>query len=101
MAKDRKSTDVVAHPNQFEAAATSLVGRLVDIGIDGLGPLGSARQVADKALREAGVNVDRVVPIEIDPNPDNEFYLRTKRDRMGHDLPAVARWEAEHEGADS
>lgn len=62
MAKDRKNTDVAAaHPNQFEAAAISLVGRLVDIGIDGLGPLRPARQVADKALREAGGDVEAAV----------------------------------------
>jgi len=30
--------------------------------------------------------VDRV-PLEITPNADNLEYLRTKRDRMGHDLP--------------
>jgi 3,4-dihydroxy 2-butanone 4-phosphate synthase/GTP cyclohydrolase II len=27
--------------------------------------------------------VDRV-PLEIEPNPHNEHYLRTKRERMGH-----------------
>ena len=26
------------------------------------------------------------VPIEQEPNPHNEKYLRTKRDRMGHDI---------------
>jgi len=24
------------------------------------------------------------VPVRIDPNPHNERYLQTKRDRMGH-----------------
>jgi 3,4-dihydroxy 2-butanone 4-phosphate synthase/GTP cyclohydrolase II len=27
------------------------------------------------------------VPLPISPNPENLHYLRTKRDRMGHDLP--------------
>lgn len=61
MAKDEKITGRVAEPNQFEAAATTLVGKLVDIGIDGLGPLSSARQVADKALREARGDVEVAV----------------------------------------
>lgn len=34
------------------------------------------------------------VPVEV--NEDNVEYLRTKRDRMQHDLPAIARWDAEH-----
>ncbi|AGS34899.1 bifunctional 3,4-dihydroxy-2-butanone 4-phosphate synthase/GTP cyclohydrolase II protein [Corynebacterium maris DSM 45190] len=34
--------------------------------------------------------------LDITPNPDNIDYLRTKRDRMGHVLPAVAAYDAEH-----
>lgn len=34
--------------------------------------------------------------LDITPNPDNIDYLRTKRDRMGHVLPAVAVYDAEH-----
>jgi len=30
--------------------------------------------------------VDRI-GLPISPNPENLHYLRTKRDRMGHDLP--------------
>ena len=36
--------------------------------------------------------------IEIVPTHDNIEYLRTKRDRMGHDLPGVAEWLAAHPG---
>lgn len=62
MAKDGKTSDlVVAEPNQFEAAATALVSKLVDIGIDGLGPLDSAREVADKALRGNRGDVEAAV----------------------------------------
>ena len=28
------------------------------------------------------------VPLAVHPTPENVRYLRTKRDRMGHDLPA-------------
>ncbi|TMD39460.1 MAG: GTP cyclohydrolase II [Chloroflexi bacterium] len=37
-----------------------------------------------RALREHGIEVVERVPLEIDPNPSNLPYLRTKRDRMGH-----------------
>lgn len=38
------------------------------------------------------------VRLEVAPSHDNIRYLRTKRDRMGHDLPAVGEWLAEHPG---
>ncbi len=37
-------------------------------------------------LESFGLKVVETVPIEVKPNPFNEFYLRTKRDRMGHSL---------------
>ncbi|AGF72544.1 bifunctional 3,4-dihydroxy-2-butanone-4-phosphate synthase/GTP cyclohydrolase II [Corynebacterium halotolerans] len=52
-----------------------------------------------KCLALDGYGVDivgrRSVPVA--PNIDNIRYLRTKRDRMGHDLPAVAEWDAAHQ----
>ncbi|TAN17038.1 MAG: bifunctional 3,4-dihydroxy-2-butanone-4-phosphate synthase/GTP cyclohydrolase II [Chitinophagaceae bacterium] len=33
-----------------------------------------------------GLEVVENVPIEICPNPYNEFYLKTKRDKMGHEI---------------
>ncbi len=33
-----------------------------------------------------GLEIVENIPIEIKPNPHNEKYLRTKRDKMGHDL---------------
>ena len=35
-------------------------------------------------------------PLAIPAHADNIEYLRTKRDRMGHDLPQVAQWDAAH-----
>ena len=39
------------------------------------------------ALADFGITVDAQVPLTPRPNPHNLRYLRTKRDRMGHQLP--------------
>jgi 3,4-dihydroxy 2-butanone 4-phosphate synthase / GTP cyclohydrolase II len=36
-----------------------------------------------------GVDIVERVPLEIEPNPHNEAYLRTKRERLGHTLGAL------------
>jgi 3,4-dihydroxy 2-butanone 4-phosphate synthase/GTP cyclohydrolase II len=33
-----------------------------------------------------GLEVVETVPVEIEPNPHNERYLRTKRDKLGHEI---------------
>src|ERR1700730_12153972 len=33
-----------------------------------------------------GLEIIKTVPIEIDPNPYNEKYLQTKRDKLGHEI---------------
>ena len=40
-------------------------------------------------LEAYGLSVVENVPIEVTPNQYNEFYLRTKKDRMGHTLHNV------------
>lgn len=50
-------------------------------------------------LKGFGVETDKHTPLAVEPNADNVNYLRTKRDRMGHDLPQVAHWDAEHPAA--
>ena len=58
---------------------------LADLGVR------SMRLLTNNPDKRAGLSgfgleiVDRV-PLEVEPNPFNEFYLRTKRARMGHDL---------------
>lgn len=37
-------------------------------------------------LEAYGLEITENVPIEVTPNPYNEVYLRTKKDRMGHNL---------------
>jgi 3,4-dihydroxy 2-butanone 4-phosphate synthase/GTP cyclohydrolase II len=39
-----------------------------------------------KSLRDLGLRVAGIERIQVTPNPANHRYLRTKRDRMGHDL---------------
>ena len=33
-----------------------------------------------------GLEIVENVPIEIKPNEHNEFYLQTKRDKLGHEI---------------
>jgi 3,4-dihydroxy 2-butanone 4-phosphate synthase/GTP cyclohydrolase II len=40
-------------------------------------------------LEVYGLEVIEQVPIEIEPNPDNENYLRAKRDKLGHTLKGI------------
>jgi 3,4-dihydroxy 2-butanone 4-phosphate synthase/GTP cyclohydrolase II len=37
-------------------------------------------------LKGYGLEVVENVPIEVVPNPHNEFYLKTKRDKLGHEI---------------
>ena len=42
-----------------------------------------------RALTGYGLKVVETVPLEIDPNPYNRFYMHTKKTRMGHELHKV------------
>jgi 3,4-dihydroxy 2-butanone 4-phosphate synthase/GTP cyclohydrolase II len=46
-----------------------------------------------RGLEGYGLTIVERVPLEIPPNPENETYLRTKRDRLGH-LLEVDPWPA-------
>lgn len=37
-------------------------------------------------LQGYGLEVVENIPIEIKPNPYNEFYMKTKKEKMGHNL---------------
>jgi 3,4-dihydroxy 2-butanone 4-phosphate synthase/GTP cyclohydrolase II len=37
-------------------------------------------------LKGYGLEIVDIVPIEIIPNPHNENYLKTKRDKLGHEI---------------
>ena len=36
-----------------------------------------------------GLEITEIIPLEIEPNEYNRFYMRTKKERMGHDLHKV------------
>ncbi|RKT56381.1 bifunctional 3,4-dihydroxy-2-butanone-4-phosphate synthase/GTP cyclohydrolase II [Saccharothrix australiensis] len=49
-------------------------------------------------LEGYGLTVLDRVPLPISPNPENLRYLRTKRDRMGHELHQLEQYEALSQG---
>src|ERR1700755_407712 len=58
---------------------------LVDLGLSSIRILTNNPKKI-RGLEGYGLSVVSQVPIEHAPNPHNEAYLRTKRDRMGHAL---------------
>lgn len=48
------------------------------------------------ALRSHGLDVAERTSIPVEVFDENVRYLRTKRDRMGHDVPALTEWDKTH-----
>ncbi|MGQ0630543.1 MAG: bifunctional 3,4-dihydroxy-2-butanone-4-phosphate synthase/GTP cyclohydrolase II [Sporichthyaceae bacterium] len=61
---------------------------LLDLGVKSV-RLITNNPAKSESLRWYGVPVISRVPSLIAPTPENERYLRTKRERMGHDIPAT------------
>ncbi|MFE2411990.1 bifunctional 3,4-dihydroxy-2-butanone-4-phosphate synthase/GTP cyclohydrolase II [Kitasatospora sp. NPDC059408] len=61
---------------------------LVDLGVRSLTLLTNNPEKLT-ALTEHGLKVKGREPVEVAPGEHNLRYLRTKRDRMGHDLPGL------------
>jgi 3,4-dihydroxy 2-butanone 4-phosphate synthase / GTP cyclohydrolase II len=61
---------------------------LVDLGVRTMRLL-SNNPAKRAGLEGYGLRIAERVPLPVYPTVDNLDYLRTKRDRMGHDLPAV------------
>jgi 3,4-dihydroxy 2-butanone 4-phosphate synthase/GTP cyclohydrolase II len=60
---------------------------LVDLGITTM-RLMTNNPAKYGGLEGFGLDIVERVPLEIEPNPHNETYLRTKRDRLGHTIGA-------------
>ena len=79
-----------------DAREYSVAGQiLADLGIESMQLLSNNPDKVH-ALSGFGPQVAGRTRIEIVPSHDNIGYLRTKRDRMGHDLPGVAQWLDAH-----
>ena len=80
----------------IDAREYSVAGQiLADLGIESMQLLSNNPDKVH-ALSGFGPQVVGRTRIEIVPSHDNIGYLRTKRDRMGHDLPGVAQWLDAH-----
>lgn len=79
-----------------DAREYSVAGHiLADLGLASMEVL-SNNPAKVEALSGYGPVVLGRTRVEIAPSHNNIKYLRTKRDRMGHDLPAVQRWDKAH-----
>jgi len=61
---------------------------LTDLGISSVALL-SNNPAKRLDLERHGIRVTSRVPIDLPANPENEAYLRAKRDRMGHQLDSL------------
>ena len=70
---------------EYSAAAQILT----DLGVNSVA-LMSNNPEKRLGLERHGIPVVRRIPVEMPSNPENEAYLRTKRDRMGHQLDSLS-----------
>ena len=67
---------------------------LFDLGVRSMRLL-SNNPTKRAGLEGYGLEIIGRVPLPVHANPENLRYLKTKRDRMGHDLPGLAAFEDE------
>ncbi|WIM68902.1 bifunctional 3,4-dihydroxy-2-butanone-4-phosphate synthase/GTP cyclohydrolase II [Corynebacterium breve] len=80
-----------------DAREYSVAGQILnDLGVESFQVM-TNNPMKTTALSGFGPEVSGRVRIEVVPSHDNIRYLRTKRDRMGHDLPAVEEWDNTHQ----
>lgn len=79
-----------------DAREYSAAGQILrDLGIDSVSLL-TNNPTKCSAMAGFGVDIVGRISVPVEPNEDNIRYLRTKRDRMGHDLPYVDVWDKAH-----
>ena len=64
--------------------------------------LGKVKLISNNPVKRAGlegygIEIVETIPLEIDPNPHNEFYLKTKADKMGHYLSCYKHHKNKHD----
>jgi 3,4-dihydroxy 2-butanone 4-phosphate synthase/GTP cyclohydrolase II len=77
----------LGHPEDarsYEAARDILI----DLGVASIHLLTNNPAKID-GMRELGFSITGVIPLEVGANDGNRDYLRTKKERMGHDLPGL------------
>ncbi|WIM69807.1 bifunctional 3,4-dihydroxy-2-butanone-4-phosphate synthase/GTP cyclohydrolase II [Corynebacterium suedekumii] len=80
-----------------DAREYSAAGQILrDLGVRSLSLL-TNNPTKCEALGGYGVEISGRTSVPVEPNEDNIRYLRTKRDRMGHDLPVVDDWDRTHQ----
>ncbi|EEW49687.1 GTP cyclohydrolase II, partial [Corynebacterium efficiens YS-314] len=72
---------------------------LYDLGVRSIN-LMSNNPTKRMGLEGHGISIAGRTPIPVQVHEDNIRYLRTKRDRMGHILPAIDEWDAAHGNTD-
>lgn len=61
VALTKSALDAARDPEQDDSVVTRLVQRILDFGIDGVGPLDSATEFAEKALRRSGGDREKAI----------------------------------------
>ena len=79
-----------------DAREYSVAGQILrDLGITSAN-LMTNNPTKGHGLSGYGFELGENIHLSIAPNSDNIAYLRTKRDRMGHNLPELDAWDDEH-----
>lgn len=79
-----------------DAREYSVAGQILrDLGVSSVNLLTNNPHKGE-GLQGFGIDASARTALATPATEDNIAYLRTKRDRMGHDLPQVAEWDKKH-----
>ena len=76
------TTTEVDEGGPLDAAANALVGKLLDFGIDGIGPVDSSYEVVTKARKKYGDDVDRAIDEIVTGEDDFRQRVHAGLDRL-------------------
>ena len=79
-----------------DAREYSVAGQILrDVGVKSVNLLTNNPHKGE-GLQGFGIDATARTGLATPATAENISYLRTKRDRMGHDLPQVAEWDLKH-----